>query len=111
MSMVAVPADMLLSIRSVIAVSSEYPRSRIDSERQAALGGCLRSRAIGFLLRLLVSHVHGKLRIAASGVVFIRSHCQAEARSCHFCRHSGGRCSRPCAFLPLRSAADRKSVV
>jgi len=32
---------MLLSIRSAIAVSSEYPRSLIDAERQAALGGCL----------------------------------------------------------------------
>ena len=40
------PAEMLLSSKSATAVSSEYPRSRIDAERAEALGGNLCLRAI-----------------------------------------------------------------
>lgn len=39
-------ADILLSIMSATAVSSEYPKSLIDSESEDALGGNLNSVAI-----------------------------------------------------------------
>src|SRR4051794_29122274 len=53
-------AEMLLSIRSAIAASREYPKSRNDADKLAALGARLYGVAISGHPRAVIDHQQHK---------------------------------------------------